>query len=164
MRTPIRRLASDYGGSRMPSSGVKTCPCVLKQTSVIKLQSAERNTVINLRSSPVSILQAAAGTWSTPAVPLSLRLLQGCLLALRPFSKITSVVRLALAGSAVASYIHGAFEGTQMPLFLLTKEFYPDLSSLCGKTLASPDLPVSEFLSSSLQGRNWSSAEVGGCR
>lgn len=80
---------------------------------------------------------------------------------------MASVVQLALSGSAVASYIYGAFEGTQMPLFLLTKEFYLDLSSLRGKTLASPDIPVSAFLSSSLQGRNWaawSSAEVGGHR
>lgn len=56
------------------------------------------------------------------------------------------MVQLALSGSAVASYIHGAFEGTQTPLSLLTKEFYSDLS-LCGKTLVSPDLPVSAFFS-----------------
>lgn len=44
-------------------------PLYSKVNTATKLQSDARNTVINLRSGRVSVLQAAAGAWATPAVP-----------------------------------------------------------------------------------------------
>lgn len=46
-------------------------PLYSKVSTATKLQSAERNTVINLRSGRISVLQDAAGAWATPAVPFS---------------------------------------------------------------------------------------------